>query len=185
MVKRNTEPEKLSGLLNHFFDHEFEFTEEILDSAVAFIFDNVQDSKLKSYRELYDVLFYLRDIRQRNFLKDVNGLTQYYEKKQQGIDELFDRFEEARAEKTLATMFQAACETHLNIQSNQKAVKSECLYYPVSAEGHYLVGYENISYRDTLEEEISYLAKIEGNLLIKQCNVSIISSEKNKQLISN
>ena len=185
MKTDNIQSKKLSILLIQFFEKEFEITEAILRMSDRFIFHNEHFTELLTYPELYDTLLYLKDIKERNYLKDVDDLIQYYVKKQRGIDELFDRFEKAQAEEQFAIRFQTACETHLKIKGIEQVEKSEGLYYPVSSEGHYLVGYENISYRNSIAEEKSYLARIKGNQLIKQTNVSFIISEKNNPLISN
>jgi hypothetical protein len=185
MVKDKVQLKKLSALMIQFFEKEFEMSEEILFMSGRFIFHNDHYPELQKHPELYDTLLYLKDVKERNYLKDVDDLIKYYDNKQLGIDELFDRFEQAQAEEQLAIRFQNACETHLKIKGIEQVEKNECLYYPISSEAHYLVGYENISYRNSIEEEKSYLARIEGNLLIKQTNVSFISSEKNNQLVSN
>jgi len=185
MATNNAQLKKLSRLLTHFLDKKIELSEEILHKSERFIFYNDSYPELKNSSELYDTLVYLKDVKNRNFLKDIHDLMQYYEKKLQGINELFDKYEQAQAEEQLAIRFQSACEMHLKITGIQNLQKSELLYYPISPEAHYLVGYENISYKNSIEEEKKYLSQIEGNHLAKQKNVTLITSEKNNQLTSN
>lgn len=176
--------EILAGLLAQFFEKKFDIPAELLHKADRFLFHNEHFHELQKHSDLYDTLVYLKDVKDQNFLKDINELTLYYEKKQHGIDELFDKYEQARAEEQLAIKFQNSYETFLKIQNMETHTKSESLYYPMS-ETNYLIGYENISYRNSIEEEILYLAKVKGNQLAKQPNVSRIVSEKNNQLTSN
>jgi hypothetical protein len=178
---------ELSSLLSRFFDNNFDIPDEILLMSGKFIFENAQFTESDKYSDLLDTLEYLKDVKERNHIKDLNGLLQYYEKKQRRIDELFDRFEAAEAEERLAIKFQAACKTFLIVKASHKAPanKEECLYYPTNSDNSYIMGFENISYSDSIELEKMYLAQIKGNVLIKQQNISGVPSEKNNQTVSN
>jgi hypothetical protein len=184
MEIENKQLVKLSTLMRQFFENDPQLPDDILRYSAKFLFHNRLFPHSSKYPEVYDTLLYLKDIMKRNYLKDINDLIEHFEKKQRGIDEMFDKYKQARAEEQLAMKFQASYETYLKIEVIDKVKKSESLYYPVSEE-HYLVDFENISYRNSIEEEKSYLARIKGNQLTKQTNVSFISSERNNQLVSN
>src|SRR5206468_258306 len=132
---------------------------------------NEHAPELHEDTELYDTLIYLKDVKERNFLKDVNDLIQYYQKKEEGLNEMFDRYELANDEEQLAIKFQSTYATFVKIKDIENHKKSDSLYYPISKE-HNLVDYDNISYRDSIQEEIIYLAKIKGNQLADQKNIS-------------
>jgi len=184
MLNENKQLKKLYILLNQFFDKDQEIPEDILLLSYRFLFKNGNFPETRKKSELYNTLLYLKDVMERNYLKDIENLIQYYKQKQRGIDDMFDSYVQSKAEELLADTFRSSLESHLRIFDMENHVKSESLYYPIS-ETPYLIGYENISYRNSVEEEILYLAKIKGNQLISQKNVSRVLSEKNKQLISN
>lgn len=184
MKNTNIDVRILSALLAQFSDKKMELTDDVLVKIERYLFHNEQFQELAHYPELQETLFYLKDVMVRNFIKDINGLIQYYEKMQRGIDVMFDRYEQARCEEKLAARFQATYETFVKINVIDQHQKSESLYYPIS-HAHYLVGYENISYRNSIEEEILHLSMIKGNQLVKQKNASRIFSEKNKEITSN
>jgi hypothetical protein len=184
MENGNKQLEKLSALMIQFFEKETELPEDLLRMSDRFLFHKGSFPELRRHLEIYDTLLYLKDVMERNYLKDINDLVGYYEKKQRGIDGMFDSYKQAMAEEQLAITFQSSFETYLKINDMNKLLKSEGLYYPVFG-NHNQVGYENISYRNSIEEEKSYLARIKGNQLTRQTNVSFISSKKNDKLISN
>lgn len=175
---------KLFILMIQFFEKNAGIRENILRSSNRFLFHNRSSSELHKYAQLYNTLLYLKDIMKRSYLKDIDSLIKYFEQKQRGIEDMFDSYVQAEAEEQLATTFRSSFETFLKINEMENHKKSEYLYYPIS-ETHYLVGYENISYKNSIEEEILYLAKIKGNQLASQKNVSRISLEKNNRLIAN
>lgn len=184
MENENKQLEKLSTLMIQFFEKNPDISKDILRLSFRFLFYNESFPKSHKTPEVYNTLLYLKDVMKRNYLKDINGLIQYYEQKQRGIDEMFDSYMQIKAEEQLAITFRSSFETYSKINDMENHKKSESLYYPIS-ESHCLVGYENISYRNSIEEEILYLAKIKGNQLASQKNVSRVSSEKNNQLTSN
>ena len=74
MATNNAQLKKLSRLLTHFLDKKIELSEEILHKSERFIFYNDSYPELKNSSELYDTLVYLKDVKNRNFLKDIHDL---------------------------------------------------------------------------------------------------------------
>lgn len=190
MTKNKINLKELSKLLSRFFDKSFDIPERILSRSAEFLFPEFlfpdgEFTELHKYADLLDTLKYLKDVKERNHLKELNDLVRYYEKKQRGINELFDRFEEATAEERFALNFEGACKTYLKVNRIAHSRKSDGFYYPMTPEGNYLVGFENISYGDSPELEKRYLAQVKGNMLIKQQNLSCATSEKIAPLVSN
>jgi hypothetical protein len=185
MTKNKINLKELSKLLSRFFDKGFDIPEGVLSMSGAFLFHGAKFTESHKYADLVDTLKYLKDVKERNRLKELNDLVQYYEKKQRGINELFDRFEETAAEERFALNFEGACKTYLKVNRIVHPSKSDGLYYPMTPESNYMVGFENISYSDSLELEMRHLAQVKGNMLIKQQNVSCVASEKIDPLVSN
>jgi len=185
MEKTNLNLKEFSTLLSQFFDNDLNIPEQILQMSGEFVFGSAPFTEGDEYPDLLDTLVYLKDVKERNQIKGLNDLVQYYEAKQRRIDNLFDRFEEA--EETYAMKFEAACETFLITKANTPAPdnKVESLYFPTDSENNYIVGFEGISYHASPELERKYLAQIKGNQLPKQQKVSSASSEKIRQVTSN
>jgi len=185
MMKKNSDLKELSRLITHFFEHPMDIPKDVLYQADDFIFGEGGCPEVQSHPELSATLRYLKQIKERNFHKDLNELVGYYEKGKRYVDELFDKYEQSLAEEKLSLVFRTSCETFLVGPREQKEEKAASLYYPVASETGNMVSYENVTYRDSLEEEKQYLAKIKGNLLIKESNGAHIYSERNDQLILN
>lgn len=184
MTYKQINLEELEKLLTHFFDNDFTISVDLLRMSAGFIFYGEKHSKLKKKSSLFDTLRYLKDVKERNHLKELRDLVLYYEKKQRSIDEMFDRFENAMDEERFAINFQNACKTYLKIDCVAHQSK-EYLYYPITSQTECVVGFENISYRDSLEEEIQHLSKVKGNQLVDQQNVYSAPLEKLNQVVSN
>lgn len=185
MTKNHINLKDLLNLLSRFFDKVPDIPDRILTMAGKFIFDDAKFTELGEYPELLDTLEYLKDVKQRNNIKELNDLIQYYVKKQNRIDDLFDRFEESDSEENFALNFQGACKTYLKVNCIVYSNKSDGLYYPIIPESNYVAGFENISYADSFELEKRHLAQVKGNMLIKQQSASCISYEKTNPLVSN
>lgn len=184
MTNKKIDTKQFFNLLSRFSDKSFDIAEDLVDTAAAYVFNNVYHPELDHHPELMRTLAYLKNVRERNQLKELNDLIQYYEAKRKRVTVLFKKLVEINQEEVFAVTFQQACSQHFrSVRADQ--ISKEQLYYPMTRENHYAVAFDNISYVDSIEEEIIYLRQVKGNLLMKQQNVACVSSEKNKQLISN
>lgn len=184
MTKSKKNLQELFNLLSRFFDKDFEIPKNIVEMSWDFIFDDVKYSDLKKLPELLDTLEYLKDVKKSNHFKELNDLVQYYEKRQRKFDDLFTKFEETKEEERFAIDFQLACKTYLKI-NHISELNKESLDYQINNDGNHVVEFENISYRDSLEEEKQYLAQVKGNQLINQQNITFVSFETVNQVLSN
>ena len=178
MAQNKINLKELSKLLSRFFDAAIDIPEKILFMSGEFIFHEAKFTELHKYPDLFETLQYLKNVKERNHFADLNDLVQYYEKKQRMIDVLFDRFEEAEAEERFALNFEGVCKTFLEGERSVETKSSFRLYYPMTTECNNVVEFGNISYGDSEELEKQHLAQIKGNMLIKQQNVSSVTSKK-------
>ena len=185
MANSKVNPKVLSNLLSRFIDHKLEMPDEVLIKFGDFIFQNSSHADIEKFPDLRETLEYLKRITERNKFKDLDELVRYYTSKRERVNELFTKLEESDPEECLAINFRRACTTYMRAVSLDQIRKGESFYYPMTRENNFEIEFENISYRNTLEEEIEYLAKIEGNVLLKQKNIKCIASDKINQIISN
>lgn len=185
MSNNKTNPIEFFKFLSRFFDKGFEISDESLSMAEKFLFDGVKHADLEKRPDLLCTLNYLKNIRERNKLgNDLNDLIQYYDKKRNRVSELFTKLEETDPEECLAVKFQQACKTYMKVIEVDD-ISKEWLYYPLHPGDSVAVDFNDITYRDSIEEEIQHLARIKGNLLNQQKSVYCASSERINELNSN
>lgn len=171
--------------LSRFFDKGFEISDNSLDMAEKFLFGGVSHADLEKNPDLLCTLNYLKNIRERNKLgNDLNDLVQYYDKKRDRVSELFKKLEETDPEECLAVKFRQACKTYMKV-IQVADISKEWIYYPLNSGDSVAVDFNDITYRDSIEEEIQHLSRIKGNLLNQQKTVYCASSERINELNSN
>lgn len=135
--------------------------------------------------EIMNTLLYLKDIVERNNCRSVQDLKHYYAKKHQKIDELAEMLEKSSAEERFAICVQEAFTMHLQPIKPEHVFKSTGIFYPGPAGQHWAVEFDNISYRDSVEEEKVYLARIDGNVLRWQQTKAAITDIRSKKILNN
>jgi hypothetical protein len=185
MSNKEINPKVLLNLLLRFLDKDTDLPDNIIIVSGEFLFKSSRHPDLDQYPVLLRTLEYLKKIRERNQLKDLNDLVAYYDKKRERVTDLFNKLEETGPEERIALSFQKACTTYMRIVRIEQISKAESFYYPMTSGCNVAVSFENISYRDTLEEEIEHLSRVKGNHLLHQKNISCVSEEKIKLINSN
>lgn len=182
IANQNTE---LKELLTKLFQKEYILQDNIVALADEVLFHDVALQQGQVAEEIMNILLYLRDIVERNNCKSVQELKHYYAKKHQKIDELAEMLQKTTAEERFAICVQEAFTMHLQPLTPEHVFKSTGIFYPGPAGQHCAVEFDNISYRDSVEEEKVYLARIDGNVLRWQQSKANITDIRSKKILNN
>lgn len=201
MQNNNINSTDFKKFLSEFFDKDFNISEEVLLISEKYLFDSNVDPRIGNYPDLEDTLTDLKDIIERNNLKNLNGLVLYYENKWEKIDELFKKLEETDPEEFLAIDFQQAITMYTKaIKGEQmgvqllKSTHTPCLYYLHCTENSYPVDlcipyrqnpYTNIFISYSHDDEVKFLTQVKGNLLVNPKRGCDVSEERTNELVSN
>jgi len=194
MSNNNTNPTDLKNLLSRFFEKDFEITERILIISEKFLFNGVNDPEIRNNEVLQSTLVYIKNVMDRNELRNLADLTKYYEKKRNNLHTLFDRLEETDPEECFALDFQRACTMYMKTITVEQIDKTGCLYYLQSSEKFHGVEFHFANHYAPLlsvpmpaswEDVKKFMSEVKGTLLVAQEKKCHVSEERMNELMCN
>lgn len=201
MPNNNINSTDFKNFLSRFFEKDFNISDEVLIKSERFLFNGNVNPGIINHQELEETLADLKDIIERNNLKNLNDLVLYYDKKRKKISDLFEKLEETDPEEFLAINFQQAVTMYTKaIKGEQMGVQllkntnTACLYYLHCTESRYPVSlcipyrqtpYTNIFFSYSHDDEVKFLTQVKGNLLANGKRECGTSEERINELVSN
>lgn len=183
-MNTNRNPE-LKELLLKLFTKSIDISDQIVAMANDFLFNGKKTPELETLEEIMNTLVSLRNIIVRNKIKHAVDLRSYYAKKHQSFHTLAETIQKTSAEERLALSIREAVTMHIKPVERGHEYKSNVMFYPGGAGLHWAVEFVNISYRDSLQEEIQFLSRIKGNMLIRQQTKSSVSDIRSIKIVNN
>ena len=197
MPNNNINSTDFKNFLSRFFEKDYNISDEVLIKSEKFLFNGNVDPDITNHQDLEETLTDLKDIMERNSLKNLKDLVLYYDNKRKKINDLFEKLEETDSEELLAIDFQQAITMYTKPIKGEQMLKStytSCLYYLHCSENSYPAGlcipyrqnpYTNIFISYSQDDEIKFLTQIKGNLLVTQKRECGVVEERTNELVSN
>jgi hypothetical protein len=193
MSNSNINSTDLKNILSRFFDKEFGISERMLFISRKFLFDGIKLADIANHQELQNTLVYLKNVMERNNLKALDDLRQYYDRKRTKMNDLFEKLEKVDPEECFAVDFHQACTMYMKPIKEEHKFKSDCLYYLQGSDNCCTVKIQiveqrtcqiNVPYSPSYEEEI-FLSQVKGNHLVHQEKKCCASKKSMNAVVSN